>query len=263
MVGGHLTGSRTTRSPRSTWRPRATASPARRSSSSRSRSALQRGHHARLGDRLPAAEHHRAQRGGKEHFIVHNFGNAYSGPITLADATAVSDNSVFAQVGHQRRHARGSRSAPAQWGSARRSRQRRDDPRRPQDRRLPARHGARLRDDRRAAGSKVYEPQARCVDGGPIGIARSLPGRSLRRARQLIAKPRLRARDPGQRSPPRSTICCRRRQPGTGTSAADPRRRRRRQDRARRRDYGDAWFVGWTPKMTVAVWVGYPNSACR
>jgi penicillin-binding protein 1A len=23
--------------------------------------------------------------------------------------------------------------------------------------------------------------------------------------------------------------------------------------------YGDAWFVGWTPRYTVAVWVGYPN----
>ena len=23
--------------------------------------------------------------------------------------------------------------------------------------------------------------------------------------------------------------------------------------------YGDAWFVGWTPDYTVAVWVGYPN----
>ena len=25
-------------------------------------------------------------------------------------------------------------------------------------------------------------------------------------------------------------------------------------------DYGDAWFVGWTPEYTVAVWVGYPDS---
>jgi penicillin-binding protein 1A len=25
-------------------------------------------------------------------------------------------------------------------------------------------------------------------------------------------------------------------------------------------NYIDAWFVGWTPQMTVAVWVGYPNS---
>ena len=37
--------------------------------------------------------------GGKEHFIVHNFGGAYSGPISLASATAYSDNTVFAQVG--------------------------------------------------------------------------------------------------------------------------------------------------------------------
>ncbi len=37
--------------------------------------------------------------GGKEHFIVHNFGNTYSGPITLTDATTISDNSVYSQVG--------------------------------------------------------------------------------------------------------------------------------------------------------------------
>ncbi len=24
-------------------------------------------------------------------------------------------------------------------------------------------------------------------------------------------------------------------------------------------NYGDAWFVGWTPQMTTAVWVGFPN----
>ena len=24
-------------------------------------------------------------------------------------------------------------------------------------------------------------------------------------------------------------------------------------------DYADAWFVGWTPELTTAVWVGYPN----
>ena len=26
-------------------------------------------------------------------------------------------------------------------------------------------------------------------------------------------------------------------------------------------DYADAWFVGWTPQMTTAVWVGYPTSS--
>ena len=37
--------------------------------------------------------------GRLDHFNVHNFGNTYSGPETLAEATAISDNSVFAQVG--------------------------------------------------------------------------------------------------------------------------------------------------------------------
>ena len=37
--------------------------------------------------------------GGKEHFIVHNFGNTYSGPISLAAATDISDNTVYSQVG--------------------------------------------------------------------------------------------------------------------------------------------------------------------
>jgi penicillin-binding protein 1A len=28
-------------------------------------------------------------------------------------------------------------------------------------------------------------------------------------------------------------------------------------------DYGDAWFVGYTPKLTTAVWMGYPESNTR
>jgi membrane peptidoglycan carboxypeptidase len=46
---------------------------------------------------------------------------------------------------------------------------------------------------------------------------------------------------------------------GTGTHAALP-------DRAvagktgTSEDYGDAWFVGYTPQLATAVWVGYPNS---
>ena len=55
---------------------------------------------------------------------------------------------------------------------------------------------------------------------------------------------------------------------------ADARGRRHRRAPARRRscpdrpvagktgtteNYGDAWFVGYTPQLAVAVWVGYPN----
>ena len=25
-------------------------------------------------------------------------------------------------------------------------------------------------------------------------------------------------------------------------------------------NYGDAWFVGYTPQLVTAVWVGYPNT---
>ena len=25
-------------------------------------------------------------------------------------------------------------------------------------------------------------------------------------------------------------------------------------------NYGDAWFVGYTPQLVVAVWVGYPTT---
>jgi membrane peptidoglycan carboxypeptidase len=28
-------------------------------------------------------------------------------------------------------------------------------------------------------------------------------------------------------------------------------------------DYGDAWFVGYTPKLSTAVWMGYPEGASR
>ena len=47
-------------------------------------------------------------------------------------------------------------------------------------------------------------------------------------------------------------------QSGTGTSAAIP-----GVDVAGKTgtttNYADAWFVGWTPQLTTAVWVGYPN----
>ena len=28
-------------------------------------------------------------------------------------------------------------------------------------------------------------------------------------------------------------------------------------------NYGDAWFVGYTPELVVAVWVGYPDALGR
>ena len=61
----------------------------------------------------------------------------------------------------------------------------------------------------------------------------------------------------------------RRRRSSTSCSRASCRAAPERRRRSRRRavagktgtteNYGDAWFVGYTPQIVVAVWVGYPN----
>ena len=45
---------------------------------------------------------------------------------------------------------------------------------------------------------------------------------------------------------------------GTGTKAALPDRPAAGKT-GTTEDYGDAWFVGYTPQLVTAVWVGYPN----
>ena len=46
---------------------------------------------------------------------------------------------------------------------------------------------------------------------------------------------------------------------GTGTAAALPGRQVAGKT-GTTENYGDAWFVGYTPQLVTAVWVGYPNS---
>jgi len=46
---------------------------------------------------------------------------------------------------------------------------------------------------------------------------------------------------------------------GTGTNAALPDRPVAGKT-GTTENYGDAWFVGYTPQLAVAVWVGYPNN---
>jgi penicillin-binding protein 1A len=46
---------------------------------------------------------------------------------------------------------------------------------------------------------------------------------------------------------------------GTGRAAALPDRRPVAGKTGTTENFGDAWFVGYTPQLTVAVWVGYPS----
>ena len=61
-------------------------------------------------------------KGGKENFVVNNYNSDYSGSRTLTDATAESDNSVFAELGIKVGTRRIARLGAHAWASARRSR---------------------------------------------------------------------------------------------------------------------------------------------
>ncbi len=120
------------------------------------------------------------------------------------------------------------------------------------DRRESPRHDPRLRDDRerRQAGRRrrhgrpapcdragalpaIGQDRAEPAGGGPGAAARERPSCSPRSSRMSSAEGTgRRARLPGVAVAGK-----------TGTTD----------------DYGDAWFVGYTPDLVAAVWVGYPN----
>ncbi len=194
--------------------------------------------------------------GGKEHFIVHNFGNTYSGPITLAAATDISDNSVFAQVGIHtgtKKIANFARRAGI---------------------RSPVSHNyamilgglkigvspldmAHAYETFAEGGQRVYDNALGAPHKGPTGIAqiycpKVCPHKTMDDHPQY------------QRVLPASVAAVVHEmltgvvQHGTGTEAAIS-----GVDVAGKTgtttNYADAWFVGWTPQLTTAVWVGYPN----
>jgi penicillin-binding protein 1A len=199
---------------------------------------------------------------GTGRFPVHNFGNAYAGLTSLSTATATSDNSVFAQLG-----------LSPNVGTAR------------------IKHYAKLMGIRSpistnpsmilgglnigvsaldmahayetvaTGGIKIYNKVLGDVDRGPVGID-SIDNCGECRQRditnnhpdeQRVLSPEVASTiDELLHGPVDDSY-------GTGTAAAIP-----GVDVAGKTgttsNYVDAWFVGWTPTMTVAVWVGYPNS---
>jgi penicillin-binding protein 1A len=201
--------------------------------------------------------------GGKEHFIVHNFGNTYSGAISLAAATAISDNSVFSQVGIHVGTSRIARLAAAMGI------------------RSPVSHNyamilgglkvgvspldmAHAYETLATGGLKVYNPllgdmQAGDRKPGPTGIAeircstcplhdvkdhpryyRVIPASIAHEVHVLLEGVVGPGGTGGLAAIPGVLVAGK-----TGTTS----------------NYADAWFVGWTPQLTTAVWVGYPRGA--
>ncbi len=198
--------------------------------------------------------------GGKEHYMVKNFGNEYSGAISLAAATDVSDNSVFTQLG----------LSPGVGTKAISKMATKMGIRSPVSTNYAMiigglKQGVTTLDMAHAyetiatGGLRVYSPGLGAPKEGPVGIAQiQCPDIKCHGKRDLYATPKYRRVIPAVTASVIHEMLQGVVEHGTGTSAAIP-----GVDVAGKTgttsNYGDAWFVGWTPQITTAVWVGYPN----
>ncbi len=195
--------------------------------------------------------------GGHEKFVVHNDEGAYSGSNTLTGATAFSDNSIFAEVGlqvgtHRIAHVAHEMGITTPIST---------NPAMtigglkvgvtPLD--MAHAYETIAHDGRRVSGTLASEP------GAPVGIqevaspARPLPDGSHQDVNHVMTRPVL---PPGIATTETSmleTVL----QYGTAKAAAIGQFAAGKTGTTS--NYGDAWFVGWDHKYTVAVWVGYPN----
>jgi penicillin-binding protein 1A len=186
-------------------------------------------------------------------FTVHNYNDRYSGVISLASATTVSDNSVYAEVGYKLVGTRAVARAAEQMGiRTHLSRnpamvlgglQKGVTPLEMADAYLTLAHG----------GSRISGSLA-AYDGGPVGFTKvegaGIHGENHSRANRVVPAPVA-----AQVTQILQTVIS----TGTGKSAQTG-------DFAAGKtgtteNYQDAWFVGWDHDITVAVWVGYPQGA--
>jgi penicillin-binding protein 1A len=202
---------------------------------------------------------------GKEHVVVQNYNDAYAGITTLAHATTFSDNSVYVQVARQ-------------IGSKRVARLAREmGIRTPVSRNLSIALGGLHQGVTPLDMAHAYLTFAnggRFVYGtmspgelrgirrpGPVGIesiTRKDQPVSLPTGQEAVNHKRTkRILDPKVAATVTSllqTVV----KTGTGARAAVA-------DTfvagktGTTENYGDAWFVGWTGRYTVAIWVGYPD----
>jgi penicillin-binding protein 1A len=193
---------------------------------------------------------------GKERFIVHNDEGAYSGSNTLTGATAFSDNSIYAEVGlkvgthriallaHKMGISTPLSTNPAMTiggltvGVT------------PLD--MAHAYETIAHGGRRVSGSMAQI-------GDPVGIqevespGRPLPDGSRRDRNRVETRAVLPAGVAQTETSMLETVL----QYGTGRAAALGQFAAGKTGTTS--NYGDAWFVGWNSKYTVAVWVGYPD----
>jgi penicillin-binding protein 1A len=193
---------------------------------------------------------------GPEKFVVHNNEGAYSGSNTLAGATVASDNSIYAEVGlkvgtHRIAHLAHEMGITTPLSTN------------------PAMTiggltvGVTALDMAHAFATIAHS--GRRVSGtlaeryGPVSIqevdagAGTLPDGAHKDVNRVITKPVLSPSVAATETSMLEAVV----QSGTGRAAAIGQFAAGKTGTTT--NYGDAWFVGWDSKYTVAVWVGYPN----
>ena len=190
-----------------------------------------------------------------EQFTVNNYESNYSGISTLARATTFSDNSVYAQVGIEAGTKRIARTAE------------RMGIRTPVSSNYAItlgglRHGVTPLDlahayQTFATGGLLVTGSLGAGERGPVGIRR-VTLRAPRRGVRDRNQPRRRRVLPRRVAQTTTSILESVVKVGTAR-VANLGTVRAWGKTGTTENYGDAWFVGATDKLTVAVWVGYPN----
>jgi penicillin-binding protein 1A len=193
---------------------------------------------------------------GTEKFVVHNDEGNYTGSNTLTAATAFSDNSIYAEVGLKVGTKRIARLAHKMGITTPLSTN-------------PAMTIGGLTVGVTALDmAHAYETIAHggrrvsgtlADDGAPVAIqevdagSHTLPDGNHHDVNHVKTKPVLPAGVASTETSMLETVM----QYGTGKAAAIGQFAAGKTGTTS--NYGDAWFVGWDSKYTVAVWVGYPD----
>ena len=193
---------------------------------------------------------------GKEKFVVHNDEGNYTGSNTLTGATAYSDNSIYAEVGLKVGTKRIARLAHKMGITTPLSTN-------------PAMTIGGLTVGVTALDmAHAYETIAHggrrvsgtlAESGAPVAIqevdagSHTLPDGNHHDVNHVKTKPVLPASVAATETSMLETVL----QYGTGKAAAIGQFAAGKTGTTS--NYGDAWFVGYDSKYTVAVWVGYPN----